>query len=93
MATPDSVTEHFEDTTETVEVRGDFVVLTIETRFGEPLLEDSMSADEALALAGRLIAAVVTIARRQPYILAEQPDPTPDADISGWAGAAPKVAQ
>ena len=73
MATPDSVTEHFDDTTETVEVRGDFVVLTIETRFGEPLLEDSLSVEEALALADRLFSAATTIYRRQPH---EQPDPT-----------------
>jgi hypothetical protein len=90
MATPDSITEHFDDTTETVEVRGDFVVLTIETRFGEPLLENSMSVDEAFDLATRIFDAAATIYRRQPA--PEQPTPTPEADISGWADAAPKLA-
>jgi len=75
MATPDHVTEHFEDTTETVEVRGDFVVLTIETRFGEPLLENSMSVEEAINLATRIFDAAATIYRRQP-VANPPPQPT-----------------
>lgn len=90
MATPDRITEHFDDTTETVEVRGDFVVLSIETRFGEPLFENSMSVEEALDLANRLFTAAYTIYGREAPYPTQQP--APEADLSDWAEEAPKLA-
>jgi len=90
MATPDHVTEHFEDTTETMEVRGDFVVYEVKTRFGELIFEGQMTPIEAGLFATRLFDAATTILLRQSA--AERPTPAPEADISGWADAAPKLA-
>ena len=64
MATPDHIDEIFEAPQVTVDVAGDYVHLTILSRHGEVILDYQMSADEADALAGKLLDAVAVIDNR-----------------------------
>lgn len=64
MATPDSVTQNFHNPQVTVEVAGDYVHMTLVSRFGEPILMLRMSADEADAVAEQLVDAVAVIDTR-----------------------------
>jgi hypothetical protein len=70
MATPDSImiTQGFNKVRATVEVRGDWVFVDMVTRFGEPLLSLHLSADEADALAGKLLDAVAVIDNRNAAV-------------------------
>lgn len=83
MATPDHIDEIFEDTTEQVEVRGDYVHLTILSRFGEVILDCQMSADEAATLSYELACAAGTIDARN--------DPTPEQIADDWRDVADRA--
>lgn len=86
MATPDCINEIFEDTQAEVEVRGDYVYLTILSRFDEVILDVQLSADEADDLAAKLLDAVVVIDTRNVAPISTKDI---DAAIASLLGTAP----
>ena len=85
MATPDSIMSNqgFNKVRATVEVRGDWVFVDMVTRFGEPLLSLHLSADEADALAGKLLDAVAAIDLRDTSAFYDAVDSAGDAFAAG----------
>lgn len=88
MATPDRVVQYFNSMQEIVEVHGDYVRLTHATRHGEPIFFCQMSADEADALADKLLDAVAAIDNRNAEAAGEQAEDRFEITDAGFSALA-----